>query len=257
MSYPIGPLKNRSVYEPHKYAIITPEGRVNNVVPGIKGCELSILASPKLGANFVQLVGKVSAEGKTTFPYAKEEGVESLIYVIDGEGSLEVTVDDTTETLVAGGYMYAPPAKGISFKANGEVRIILYKQRFKPHPDPSVKLPWIVSGNINEIDELIYDDMENVLVRDLLPTDESFDMNFHTLAFLPGGCHPFIETHVQEHGAYIYRGQGSYLLDEKWMMVEAEDFIWFAPFVMQACYGTGRDRMEYIYSKDCNRDEDI
>ncbi|MGL1931852.1 MAG: (S)-ureidoglycine aminohydrolase [Desulfotalea sp.] len=257
MSYPNGPLKNRSIFVPHKFAIITPEGRVNNVIPGIKGCELSILASPKLGANFVQIVGSVSEKGITTIPYGQEEGVEALIYIIDGNGSLDVTVDGKTENLTAGGYMYAPPSKGISFIAKGEVRIILYKQRFKPHPDPSVKHPWVVSGNINNINEVIYSDMKNVLVRDLLPTDEAFDMNFHTLAFLPGGCHPFIETHVQEHGAYIYKGQGCYLLDDKWMTVEPEDFIWFAPFVMQACYGTGLDRMEYIYSKDCNRDEDI
>lgn len=78
-----------------------------------------------------------------------------------------------------------------------------------------------------------------------------------TLAFLPGGCHPFIETHVQEHGAYIYSGKGLYLLDEQWIPVEAEDFIWFAPFCKQACYGTGLEKMEYIYSKDCHRDEKL
>ena len=26
----------------------------------------------------------------------------------------------------------------------------------------------------------------------------------------PGGCHPFVETHVQEHGAYILEGEGCY-----------------------------------------------
>lgn len=259
MPYPDGFLSNRSVFEPHKYAIITPEGRVINVIPGIENCAMTILASPKLGANFVKMIGTVTNEGKTTIPYAREENVEAFLFVIDGQGSLDVTVAGQKQTLAAGGYIYAPPGKGIDFAStgNGDVRIILYKQRFIPHPDPAMKQPWLVVGSINDIDERYYDQMENVFVRDLLPADEAFDMNFHTLAFLPGGCHPFVETHVQEHGAYIYKGQGLYLLDDKWIPVEAEDFIWFAPFCKQACYGTGLERMEYIYSKDCHRDEAI
>ncbi|WP_245392078.1 (S)-ureidoglycine aminohydrolase [Pseudodesulfovibrio indicus] len=157
------------------------------------------------------------------------------------------------------GYVYAPPGKGVGFASAGDapVRILLYKQRFVPHPDPEMRRPWMVTGSIRAIEERFYDNMENVFVRDLLPVDEAFDMNFHTLAFLPGGCHPFVETHVQEHGAYIYEGQGLYLLDEEWIPVQTEDFLWFAPYCKQACYGTGLTRMEYIYSKDCHRDEAI
>lgn len=259
MPYPEGFLSNRSVFEPNKYAVITPEGRVINVIPGIQGCAMTILASPKLGANFVQMIGAVSTQGKTTIPYGGQEGVEALLFVLDGKGTLKTKVGDREDTLTAGGYVYAPPGQGISFTSCGdaEVRILLYKQRFTPHPAPDVQAPWTVCGSIKDIEERYYDEMENVFVRDLLPVDEAFDMNFHTLAFLPGGCHPFVETHVQEHGAYIYQGQGLYLLDEQWIPVQAEDFIWFAPFCKQACYGTGLERMEYIYSKDCHRDEAI
>jgi (S)-ureidoglycine aminohydrolase len=259
MPYPEGFLKNRSVFVPGKYAVISDEGRVTNVVPGIKGCVMTILASPKLGANFVQLIGTVSEKGHTTIPYGREEGVESFLFVLDGAGTLKVTVDGRAETLAAGGYVYAPPGKGVGFASAGDapVRILLYKQRFVPHPDPEMRRPWMVTGSIRAIEERFYDNMENVFVRDLLPVDEAFDMNFHTLAFLPGGCHPFVETHVQEHGAYIYEGQGLYLLDEEWIPVQTEDFLWFAPYCKQACYGTGLTRMEYIYSKDCHRDEAI
>jgi len=259
MPYPQGFLKNRSVFQPGKYAVISTEGRVVNVIPGIEGCALSILASPKLGAGFVQMVGTVSVNGRTAMPYARAEGVEAFLFVIDGQGSLEATVEGTAHALSAGGYVYAPPGAGLEFASKGdaEVRILLYKQRFIPHPDPEVRRPWVVTGSIREIAERRYDAMDNVFVRDLLPVDEAFDMNFHTLAFLPGGCHPFVETHVQEHGAYIYRGEGLYLLDETWIPVENDDFIWFAPFCKQACYCTGRDRLEYVYSKDCHRDEPI
>ena len=71
--------------------------------------------------------------------------------------------------------------------------------------------PWIVFGDINKIEENIYDNMDNVFLRDLLPNDLDFDMNMHTLKFMPDGSHPFVETHVQEHGAYLLGVQRSLL----------------------------------------------
>ncbi|MGL4209703.1 MAG: (S)-ureidoglycine aminohydrolase, partial [Candidatus Adiutrix sp.] len=99
-----------------------------------------------------------------------------------------------------------------------------------------------------------YNGLSSVFIKDLLPTDIAFDMNMHILSFLPGASHPFVETHVQEHGAYIYEGQGIYLLDEDWLTVKSEDFIWMGAFCKQACYAVGPDPLSYIYSKDCNRD---
>lgn len=117
--------------------------------------------------------------------------------------------------------------------------------------------PYAVFGNTNDIEERIYDNMENVFVRDLLPVDERFDMNMHILSFAPGGCHPFVETHVQEHGAYLYEGEGLYLLNDDWVPVKAEDFIWMGAYCKQCCYGVGLTRLSYIYSKDCHRDAEI
>ena len=99
--------------------------------------------------------------------------------------------------------------------------------------------------------------MENVFLQDFLPYDLAFDMNMHILKFMPDGCHPFVETHVQEHGAYVLGGQGIYLLGEDWVQIKKEDFIWFGPFCQQATYTTGREPFYYIYSKDMNRDADI
>ena len=99
--------------------------------------------------------------------------------------------------------------------------------------------------------------MDNVFLRDLLPNDLEFYMNMHTPKFMNDGCHPFVETHVQEHGAYLLGGQGLYLLGEEWLPVQKEDFIWFGPFTQQAAYTTGREPLWYIYSKDMNRDADI
>jgi (S)-ureidoglycine aminohydrolase len=256
MPYPVGFLESRAVIKPGSYAVIPPEGRVINSVPGFVGCRLTIICSPKIGASFVQYIGAVEAGGKTTTPFVADPGVETFLYVIDGEGALRVTVGGQTETLKAGGYAFAPPAEGIEFEnASGKpVRILLYKQRFVPLGELK---PWRVFGDINSVKEVIYDGMENVLLRDLLPYEPAFDMNMHTLKFLAAGCHPFCETHVQEHGAYVLGGQGMYLLGEDWLQVKKEDFIWFGPFCQQATYATGREPYWYIYSKDMNRDAPI
>ena len=256
MPYPKGFLESRAVVKPGLYTVIPPEGRVINSIPGFEGCKLSIIASPKHGASFVQYVGTVEPGGKTTAPFVGEPGVESFIYVVDGEGQLQVNVGEQKELLASGGFAFAPPDEAITFtnSSAGAVRILLYKQRYVPLGDLK---PWAVFGNINDIEEVIYDEMENVFLRDLLPNDPAFDMNMHTLKFLPDGCHPFVETHVQEHGAYILGGQGMYLLGEDWLQVKVEDFIWFGPFTQQGTYATGREPFWYIYSKDMNRDAAI
>ena len=111
----------------------------------------------------------------------------------------------------------------------------------------------------NEADLEVFhlDDMENVEMKNFLPTDLAYDMNFHILSFAPGASHSFVETHIQEHGMYILEGEGVYLLDEDWRLIKKGDFVWFGPYCPQAAYAAGRTRYTYIYSKDCNRDAAI
>jgi (S)-ureidoglycine aminohydrolase len=201
---------------------------------------------------------------KTTHTGCNNEGIESLIYFMDefedeknpGKGSVTVRIGSEERTLSQGGYAYAPAGAGMDIRNNSQnkIRVLLYKQRYIPLAGQKARVVW---GNVNEIQERIYDDMENVFIQDLLPMDLGFDMNFHILSFEPAGSHPFIETHVQEHGAYILSGQGVYMLDEDYVQVQKEDFIWFGPFAKQAVYATGRERLSYIYSKDFNRDVEL
>ena len=184
MGYPSDLLSSRAVVKPGMYAIIPPEGRVFNVIPGIEGCRMTILCTPKMGAGFVQHIGTALPGGGTSIPYGASGLIETFIYVLDGEGSLTVTVGGRTEVMPQGGYAYAPAGVGISFRNETDkpLRFLLYKQRYIPHPDPAMQ-PYAVFGNTNDIEERIYDNMENVFVRDLLPVDERFDMNMHILSF--------------------------------------------------------------------------
>lgn len=251
MGYPNDLLATRAIVKPGLYAVIPNTGLVNNVIPFIKNCEVSIVASPKMGASFVQYIVNVKEDGYTSSPFASEENIEGFIYCVDGK--LDIEVEGTSYILESGGYAFSPAGSGISFKntSGKAVKAILYKQVYIPLEGTEAR---VCIGNVNDIEYRIYDDMENVYIKDLLPTDLGFDMNMHILAFEPGGCHPIVETHVQEHGAYVLSGEGMYLLDDKWMGIKKEDFIWFGPYVAQCAYGVGRELFTYIYSKDCNRD---
>lgn len=256
MGYPEGNLTTRAVVKPWSYTVIPPEGRVKNVLPFFEGFSTTILASPKYGASFVFYISTVEPGAKTTRTWCAEEGIETFVYFMDGEGELSVKIGGEEKVLKQGGYAYSPAGIGMDFanKSKETMRILFYKQRYTPIEGYAARTFW---GNVNDIQERIYDDMANVFIQDLLPTDLGFDMNFHILSFEPAGCHPFIETHVQEHGAYMLSGQGVYILGDDYVQVQKEDFVWFGPFVQQAVYATGRERLSYIYSKDFNRDADI
>ncbi len=255
MGYPKDFLESRAIIKRGEYAVLPPEGRVINVIPGFEGFKTTILTSPKMGAQSVFYVSTVSPGAKTTLPFGGN-GVETFVYFMDGEGILKVKAGNENFELSQGGYAFVPADKTMELfnESDGNYRILLYKQKYielNGHKADTVV------GNVNEIEEREYDGMDNMFIKDLLPTHLGFDMNMHILSFKPAGCHPFIETHVQEHSAYITNGQGYYQLGAEWIQVKKDDFLWMAPFVQQGCYATGRERFTYIYSKDCNRDEII
>lgn len=82
---------------------------------------------------------------------------------------------------------------------------LLYKRRYVPVEGHA---PWLVSGNASELERIHYEGMDDVILLDFLPKELGFDMNMHILSFCTSASHGYIETHVQEHGAYILSGQG-------------------------------------------------
>ncbi len=253
MGYPKGLLSSRSIIKKDNYALIAPEGLIKNVIPGFEDCEMTILGSPKIGASFVDYIVKMNPGGKNVKGFGGE-GVETFVYCISGD--LIASSESEEFNLSEGGYLYSPPEKKMYLqnKSKEPCRFFLYKQRFQVLDDLS---PWTVFGNVNDIDFRFYEDMENVHIKDLLPADLAFDMNFHVLSFDPGGCHPMVETHFQEHGAYILTGEGVYNLDNEWIPVQKDDYLYMSSFSPQAAYGAGRGPFSYVYSKDCNRDVEI
>lgn len=246
-------LQTRSIIKKDNYAVIEPDGIVKNTIPGFKGCEITILASPKLGASFVDYLVAAEPGGgnKKGFGCA---GEEIFFYVF--EGTVKVWNEKESAEVTDGGYIFCPEGTRLYFENIGDkkARCFLYKRLYDRIKGFEA---YTVIGNINDVDWMDYEGMNDVLVKDFLPAavDPGFDMNFHILAFKPGACHGYIETHVQEHGAYIYSGEGMYILDNDWIPVKKGDYLFMSAYCPQASYAVGRgDMFAYIYSKDCNRD---
>lgn len=248
-------LANRSVIKRGNYALLEPDGLVKNVLPGFEDCAVTILASPKLGASFVDYLVTLEAQGRNKEGFGGE-GVEVFVYVVDGK--IQALADEQIFELGEGGYLFCPEGVKLRFENDNDGRsskLFLYKRRYSRIPGHEAH---VVSGNAHALAFMAYEGMEDVGVKDLLPTDLGFDMNFHILSFQPGASHGYIETHFQEHGAYILSGQGMYNLDNTWVPVQKGDYIFMGAYAPQAAYAVGRgEPLAYVYSKDCNRDVEI
>ncbi|MDR1921855.1 MAG: (S)-ureidoglycine aminohydrolase [Candidatus Adiutrix sp.] len=253
--YPGAPLASRAVIKKNNYALIPPAGLVKNRVPGFDNCEMTILASRKLGASFVDYVVTMLPEGKNDLGFGGD-GVETFVYVLDGR--IRAGDGSRDYALERDGYLYLPPDKKLYLenRAGGNSELFLYKRLYQPLAGHQ---PRAFAGNAGEIKSYDYEGMKDVQIWDLLPTDDlGFDMNFHILSFERGASHGYIETHVQEHGALILEGEGIYNLDNEWLTVGKGDYIFMAAYTLQAAYGIGRSEcFRYLYSKDCNRDESL
>lgn len=257
MGYREGLLESRAIIEKGKYALIPQEGTVNNVIPGFENCEMSILSSPKIGASFVDYIATLLPEGRNKQGFGGN-GIQTFAYVV--EGNVSFSDGEKDFSLEKGGYIYVPPTKKMTFENNNGNQnsvIFLYKKKYQPLEGHE---PYTVSGNVSDLEEIDYEGMTDVKLQNLLPagTDLAFDMNFHILSFEPGASHGYIETHYQEHGAYLLSGQGAYNLDNNWVMVEKGDYIFMGAYVPQAAYAVGRgEPLIYVYSKDTNRDVEL
>jgi (S)-ureidoglycine aminohydrolase len=81
-----------------------------------------------------------------------------------------------------------------------------------------------------------------------------FDMAVNLLLFEPGIHFGFVESHIMEHGLYMYEGRGIYWLNGDFIEVEANDYIYMAPYCPQYFAVTGWESASYLLYKEVNRD---
>lgn len=249
-----GLLQTRSVVRKDNWVLLEPDTLVKNSIPGYENCDVTVLSSPALGASFADYLVTARAGGKKSG--LGGNGIETFLYVI--EGRITVKNADREEVLTQGGYMFSPEDKPVSFENTDseDAKIYIYRRRYEKLEGYSAHT---VTGNSNELEWIPLEGMDNCHIQNFFPADDAgFDMSIHILKFEIGASHGYIETHIQEHGMYFLSGKGMYRLDDEWVPVKKDDYIFMDAYCPQACYAVGNEGRDepfsYIYSKDCNRD---
>jgi (S)-ureidoglycine aminohydrolase len=238
---------NRTMVTPH-YAVMPPEGILESRLPFFEGTLVRFHTSPQMGARFAQALLEIAAGGGTTRPVA--DGREHFLYVTDG--GLAVTAGGGTRRLGVGGYVYVPAGEPFGLRAEGAAKAIWIKRPYVAVE--GVARPGVLFGDANQVERRLKH-TEGRAWQHLLPDEElGFDMAVNILSFAPGTYFPFVETHIMEHGLYMLRGQGLYLLGREWHECWTGDFVWMGPYVPQQFYATGWGETAYLLYKDINRD---
>ncbi|MCS6892322.1 MAG: (S)-ureidoglycine aminohydrolase [Rhodovarius sp.] len=230
------------------YAVLPPAGIMDSLLPGLSGCILRFMTSPRMGARFAQALLLVAPGGGTDKPLA--DGLEHFLYVLSGR--LTVSLADRQEVLGPGAFVYVPQTAAFAFRNPdaAEARALWIKR-------PYQALPGIAPppARFGHRDAAPREDVDGRWRYWLLGTgDLSMDFEMNIMGFGPGTHFHCVETHIMEHGLYMLRGQGLQLLGRDWHEIWEGDFVWMGPYVPQQFYATGWGPAEYLLYKDVNRD---
>ncbi len=213
-----------------------------------------MLARPLSGfaETFSQYIVEVRPGGGSDRP-EPDVGVESVLFVVDGELVLEV--DGAAHGLRPGGYAYLPPGTCWTLRNDSGATATFHWIRKAYEAVDGIALPELL---ITHESDVALEPMPGVdgtwsTQRFVDPDDIRHDMHVNIVTFEPGGAIPFPETHVMEHGLYVLEGKAVYLLNKDWVEVQAGDFMWLRAFCPQACYAGGPGRFRYLLYKDVNR----
>ncbi len=227
------------------YALMPLEGFPPSRLPSWPDAEVRVLASPALGAQFVQYLIDLP-KGKSG-KFAADSRLETFYFVVSGSGQ---TAKDSTVS--PGSFGLIPPGKSIEFLSADPLRLIVLRKRFEPAPGLEPFAP--IHGNESQVAKNVWADNPHSLLQTLIPDELQYDLAMNIFTFDTGFGLPIVETHVMEHGLFFLQGKGLYFLGDRWMEVEADDFIWMGPYCPQSFYATGPTPARYLYYKNVNRD---
>lgn len=231
-----------------RFALIPLEGIPNSRLPHWPQAAVRVLASPVLGANFVQYL--IDLERGQSGQHAADGRVEHFLYLLSGNATL--TIDKTKHKLTAGSFALIPPTSSYQLQASGKVSLLLLRKVYEPAPDVAMFAPLV--GNQADVAGTVFCNDPGAILQLLIPDEWQYDIAMNIFTFEVGHSLPVVETHVMEHGLYFLEGKGLYYLDDHWMEVEATDFIWMGPFCPQSFYATGPVASRYLYYKNVNRE---
>jgi len=239
---------SRTEFVPNLYAIVPKAFLVPSPLPEWKDTKCYFLATPAMGAKFLECRLKVFKDGGTKeaiiSPY------ESYMYVIDGQ--VEVNISGKNYSLEKEGFFWVPPMTDFTLvnKRCEESNVLWIRKKyiptkFYPMPEP------VVSSILN----LPVKKTSAEKIQMCLPEDDlRYDMACNIMAFDPGVTFPCTEMHVFEHGEYVLNGRADIVLNGTHHEIMEEDFIYINAFTPHYVTTYGPGEMRYLLFKDLSRD---
>ena len=231
-----------------RYAVLPLEGIPYSRLPEWPGTPARVLAGPALGAGFAEYL--LDLEPGRAGAHTADHRVEFFFYVLSG--SVSISIDGRPHSLGDGGYALVPASAGFRVEARETARLLMLRKVYEPAS--GVSAGGSVLGNQVDVPGAAYLGDSGARLQELLPNDLAYDLAMNIFTFDSGHSLPVTETHVMEHGLYVLQGRGVYFLGDRWMEVEATDFIWMGPWCPQSYYAAGPVPSRYIYYKNVNRE---
>jgi len=238
----------RAVNRPQIYCLLPGANRVFSQLPFFAGVQAQVLATPQLGAKFVEHELTFEAGGHTHSPI--QQNLEQFLFVL--EGDLDLTLNGKKHHLTDGGFFWLPPHTAFELRnaASENTRAIWIRRQYEEID--GIEIPDPIVANEKDV---VAEPTDTYMEQHLTPYEQlGFDMGINLQVFEPGIYFSFVESHIMEHGLYMLYGRGVYWLNEDFMEVKKDDFIYMAPFCPQFFYATGWDKSAYLLYKDVNRD---
>ena len=234
-----------------RYALLPPEGLVTNLLPEMPECDVRVLASRELGADFVQLIVTAKKGQGTVRKFAGQKGMEAFLYVLEGDG--KVIFEGERYQLQKDSFFYSPPGKGFEFINDGNDDLKVLIQTHHYIYAEGISEPDMLFGNAYRDEDVLLGGRDRNPCRELFPYDLRYDWQIVVNIFESGTSHEFIETHLQEHALYCLEGKANYMLNDQWTLIQKGDFLWVGPYVPHGCYCLGTESFIYLFSKVVNR----
>jgi (S)-ureidoglycine aminohydrolase len=182
-----------------------------------------------------------------------DPAAQGVLFVVDGQ--FELTINGAAHEMTPGRYAYLPRGSKWTVRNTGTSAARFHWVRKAYEEVQGIAVPDAFVVQEKDVVPSVMNGTNGAwsTTRFTDPADLRHDMHVNIVNFEPGGCIPFAETHVMEHGLYVLEGKAVYRLNDDWVEVEAGDFMWLRAFCPQACYAGGPGRFRYLLYKDVNR----
>ena len=235
------------------HLLLTPDTFIRTPLPGLTGGTAIVHVAPQAGAAFTQMTVELEVGGTLT-----QGPTQRLLYVLEGDLTLEEPGSIKPHKLSVGSYAYLPTGHDHSLTAVTKARVAVIDKPFLPlDPEHIVEeeehLPEFLIGREQDLTPTALNGDEGLQVRALLPASLAFDFACNTMTYAPGAALSQVEIHYMEHGLLMLEGGGIYRLGDDWYPTNAGDFIWMAPYCPQWFGAIGKVPAKYLIYKDFNR----